>query len=128
MAEPTEQTNKLPKIGVSNWITIIGLIFIAGGMWYQVNILQKDVDYFKSQWRPALTTMEGTLKTEDKIIEERLNKKIIIINDLEDEAKSHEKEALQLKMDLEIFKKNLEIEVLKLQHQIDILKIKNNKD
>lgn len=37
----SESTGKAPKVSISNWITIVGIIFIAGGMWFQMNILQK---------------------------------------------------------------------------------------
>lgn len=119
---------KLPKVTLSNWISIIGLIFIAGGMYFQINILQKDVDYLKGQWGPDLDNIETTLKLEDEILETRLQKKIKILNDLEDHSHKQNLEMEKMRSTLKIQEKDRDIEILKLQHQIDILEIKYNKE
>lgn len=122
MADGT--TDKTPKVTLSNWISIIGLIFIAGGMYFQINILQKDVDYLKAQWGPDLEQMEQVLKFEDETLESRLQKKIKIINDLEATTIELKIENIKSATELEIIRKDMEIENLKLEHKINILEIK----
>lgn len=119
-----ETTDKTPKVTLSNWISIIGLIFIAGGMYFQINILQKDVDYLKAQWGPDLEQMEQVLKFEDETLESRLQKKIKIINDLEATTIELKIENIKSATELEIIRKDMEIENLKLEHKINILEIK----
>lgn len=122
-----EIEEKANKISISNWITVIGLIFIAGGLYFQVNVMQKDLDFIMTQWGPDLENMEKVLKYEDETLESRLHKKILIINDLQETVKELEIENIKNKTYVELLKKDLEIENLKLEHKIDIIEIKMNK-
>ena len=56
----------------NHWIQFVGLIFMAGGAWSRFIIMEHDVQ-----------AMEEKMKIEIRVIEERLDKKIKLINQLE---------------------------------------------
>lgn len=64
--------NKFEDIIKNHWIQFVGLIFMAGGAWSRFVIMEHDV-----------AAMEEKMQIEIKVLEERLNKKIKLINQLD---------------------------------------------